>query len=148
MKKFKILNIVLAVLICFNLLIMTDCSYAVKKSDGIDEKEVEKLEENIDSLVKKIYSSSLYSPQDAEKLVDVQIMLNSLMGTNLNDPSYARLFYDAGYICKKREYVEEAIQYFTLVNERFPNSAYAKRAENELKKLGIAVGAEEEESSY
>ncbi len=128
-------GLIFAVLIIFQLYFL--CDFAEGKAKALSAEELAKVEENVDSLVKKVYASSLFAPEDAEKLVDTRTKLDEAMSANIKDPVYARLFFDVGYICKEREYVDESIRYFKLVNEKFPDTPYAARAVNELNKLGV-----------
>ncbi|OGI03985.1 MAG: hypothetical protein A2Y25_01135 [Candidatus Melainabacteria bacterium GWF2_37_15] len=144
MKKLFGLILILLIFVSFNLFVVSDPVSSAAKSKGLDEEQVKQLEQNVDALVKKVYASGLFSPQDAEMLVDIKTKLDSVIGTNTKDPMYARLFFNTGYILKEREYVDEAIQYFNLVGEKFPETPYAKRAESELKKLGVKSEGEAE----
>lgn len=148
MKKFVLLFLTIFTVVLLNLHVACDGASAIAKSKGLEEGEVQKMEENVDELVKKIYASSLFSPEDARKLVDIKTKLDTVLNTNAKDPMYARLFYDVAYICKQREYVDESIQYFKVVSEKFPETAYAERAANELRKMGIETGQSEEEEEY
>ena len=144
MKRFFGLILILLIFVSFNLFVVSDPVSSAAKSKGLDEEQVKKLEQDVDALVKKVYASSLFSPKDAEMLVDNKTKLDSVINTNTKDPMYARLFFNTGYVLKEREYVDESIQYFNLVSEKFPETPYAKRAESELKKLGVKSQSEAE----
>jgi len=145
MKNLKIFSLFIAVILGTQLFFAADYAFAASKTAALEEEDLKKIEESTDELVKKLYSSSLFSPEDAKKLVDIKTKLNTVMNSNLKDPIYARLFFDVGYICKEREYNDEAIQYFKLVNEKFSNTSYAQRALGELNKLGVNTEPEKQE---
>ncbi len=136
---------IISVITVFNTLTTCPCAYAVKKSAGLEEGEIEKVKENISNLNKKVHTYTLFSPEDSAKLVEVKMALNSLADGKISDPSYAELFYNAAYILKEREYKQDAIQYFSVVIKNFPQTVYAYRAKNELKKFGIKFDEEPEE---
>ncbi len=117
-----------------------------KKDDkpaGISEAEVKKINESISSLTKKIYALALFSPEDNEKLVELKFKLDDAMEASDHNPALAKLYYNAGYIYRKREYNELAVQCFQSVLMNFPQSTYAKRAKFELKHLGIEPATKE-----
>jgi hypothetical protein len=143
MGKNVFLSLIIAVIIVFQLFVI--CEPAPGKSVKLNEEEIQKIEENIDVLIKKIHASSLFSPEDVDKLVEIKTRLNSIADTNLRDPVYAELFYNAAFICKEREYKQDAIQYFSVITKNFPETVYSKRAFSELKNLGVKVEEDEEE---
>lgn len=117
---------------------------AVKKSGSLSEDEVTKVEENIETLNKKIHTMALFSPEDSEKLVEIKTKLNSIADGKIKDPLYARLFYEAAFIMKEREQKQDSIQYFLIVAKNFPESMYSKRAHSELKNFGVELNKEED----
>ncbi len=139
MKNLFTISFIFTAIMGIQLFFASDFTFAASKAPSLEEEELKKIEENTDELVKKIYASSLFSPDDAKKFVDIKTKLDTVMNSNLKDPMYARLFFDIGYICKEREYIDESIQYFKLVDEKFSDTAYARRARTELTKMGITT---------
>ena len=75
MNKNKLLTFtIITILAVSQLFLFCDTTEAAKKFKGISEEELVKIEENVDALVKKIYASSLFSPEDNEKLVDIKVV--------------------------------------------------------------------------
>ena len=111
---------------------------AKKKKKGLSEEEMTQITTTTDSLLKKVYSASLFSPKDNESLIDLKIKLDGAMAIAPN-PDFASLYYKAGYIYNKREYRDEAIECFQTILDNFSDSPYASRAMNELKKMGVKI---------
>lgn len=138
----KSLYLILAIIFAFTLYLPVNAQEAPKKKS-----DAEILAENIEYLNKKVYAASLFSAEDSGKLIEVRAQLNSMADTKLSNVSQAKLFYDAAFIFKAREYKQDAIQYFGVIAKNFPETVYAKRAINELKNYGIDLeeSGEEEE---
>ncbi len=101
----------------------------------------------IDNLTRKVYSNSLFSPQDNAKMIEVKIKLDNQMLIS-PDLTLAPLYYKAGNLYLAREYKKEAIDCFQTILENFPDTALAPKAAQALKNLGVEVvnpNAEEEE---
>ncbi|HSA05615.1 MAG TPA: hypothetical protein P5556_00390 [Candidatus Gastranaerophilales bacterium] len=137
MKKKILFNIIFLIIAVFQFAVFCEPLEAAKKAKGLDEEQVKKIEENIDILTKKIHAYSLFSPEDSDILVEIKSQLNSIADTNLKDPLYAKLFYNAAFLFKEREYNQDAIQCFNVVIKNFPETVYSNRALSELKKLGV-----------
>jgi len=146
MKRNLFIILIIPAIIAVQLFVPCPSVDAAKKTSSLEEEEIKRVEENIDFLNKKIHTLSLFSPEDSQKLVDIKTKLNSIADGNLKDPMYAELFYDAAFILKEREYKQDAIQYFSVVTRNFPETMYSKRALSELRKLGVKIEKEEEES--
>ena len=113
---------------------------AKKKKKGLSEEEMTQITTTTDTLLKKVYSASLFSPKDNESLIDLKIKLDSAMAIAPN-PDYAPLYYKAGYIYNKREYRDDSIECFQTILDNFSDSPYAARSMNELKKMGVKIVA-------
>ena len=142
MKKNIFLSLILAIAVVFQLFAI--CDSALSKSVKLEEEDVQKIQENVSGLIKKIHASSLFSPEDVDKLVEIKTQLNSIADTNLRDPVYAELFYNAAFICKEREYRQDSIQYFNVGTKNFPETVYSQRALAELKNFGVKIEEAEE----
>ncbi len=121
---------------------------AAKKTANNPEEEIKKIEQDVEDLTKKIYSSSLFSADDINKLIEIKTYLNSIADTNLRNPSYPKLFFEAAFLLNEREFKQDAIQYYKIVTENFPETLYSKRASDELQSLGIGIRKEEEDEEY
>ncbi len=139
MKKRILLGLILVLTAVSQMFAFCGSANAMKSSAKLDQTQIETLQKNISSLTKKINTSSLFSSEDIDKLVEIREQLNSIADTNLKDMMYARLFYDAAFIFKERDYKQDAIQYFSVVTKNFPETIYSKRALSELKKFGIDI---------
>lgn len=137
MNKNNFLTAFIAILAFFILLLSCTSTTDAKKSKGLTDDELKQVVENVDKLTKKVYARGLFSPEDNAMLVDVKTKLDSIMSSSFKDPVYAQLFYDTAYVCKEREYNDDAIEYFSLVTEKFAGTSYAKKATKELDVLGM-----------
>lgn len=138
----KLLHLILAAIFVFTLCLPADAQDAAEPPKKT-EKQI--LEENVEILTKKVYGSSLFSSEDSDMLIEIRTQLNAMADTKLSSPAQAKLFYNAAFIFKAREYKQDAIQYFKVVLENFPETVYSKRAISELEKYGVNLNEESEE---
>ncbi len=136
--------LIAALLVCFAATPEAFAKKKSKKSGGLNPAEIQEITQTIDSLTRKVYASSLFSPEENEKLIDVKIKLDNAMLTG-GSPELAPLLYKAGNLYRIREYREQAIECFQLVLENFPDTALGPKSKKELKKMGITIQSEEEE---
>ena len=141
MKKIAFLFFILiAFLICNT---TTNASYAAKKTtkkSGISAALMKEMSEDVDFLTTKIYSGSLFSPEDNAKLIKIKIQLDNQM-LIAPDATLAPLYYKAGNLYNSREYKNEAIDCYQTILENFGDTALAPKALKELNKLGVKVNA-------
>ena len=119
-------------------------AFAVKKSkkgSGMTPEDLDKVTISVNKLVKKVYSSSLFSPADNDTLFESKMKLDSEIQGESPDPSYADLVYKIAFILKEREFKDDAIIYYRTVMDKFPDSSYVPRAAEELRKLGVKLDA-------
>jgi hypothetical protein len=133
MKRF--FYFLFAFLLMLQLFIPAELAEAKKVS--LTEEQTKQLQDDVNLLIRKTHSSSLFDPADVEKLLGVCDTLNSLADGNLKDPMYAKLYSDTAYVLSKRDYKEDAIQYYSLVKDKFPDTIYSKKAQTELENLGV-----------
>ncbi|MFH0702377.1 MAG: hypothetical protein V2B14_02405 [bacterium] len=136
--KIKLLVFILVFGVFMSLLAPLD-TFAAKKSKGITPDELTQITTTINSLMKKIYASSLFSPKDNEQLIDIKLKLDTALETGGKDPSLPQLFYNAGFIYKEREFRDDAIECFKIILDNFPESLYSVKSINELKKMGVKI---------
>lgn len=123
-------------------------SQAAKKSKKsaavVTQDDINAMTETIDNLTRKVYSNSLFSPEDNSKMIEVKIKLDNQMLVS-PDLSLAPLYYKAGNLYLAREYKKEAIECYQTILENFPDTALAPKASQALKKLGVEVVTPSEE---
>lgn len=71
-------------------------------------------------LTKKIYSASLFSPKDNDKLINLKLQLYDLWSKNPTNRELAKPMYDTAVILKQREMYDEATELLNIVIENFP----------------------------
>ncbi len=117
-------------------------SQAAKKSKKsaavVTRDDLNAMTETIDNLTRKVYSNSLFSPEDNSKMIEVKIKLDNQMLVS-PDLSLAPLYYKAGNLYLAREYKKEAIECYQTILENFPDTALAPKATQALKKLGVEI---------
>lgn len=146
---------ILAFLILFTIIALsffTESSQAARKAGkkgGIKAEEIQAMSDTIDTLTKKVYAHSLFSPQDNQKMVEIKLKLDNQMLIS-PDTALAPIYYKAGNLYKARKYQNDAIECYQTVLENFADTAIAPKAAKELKALGVEVilptEGEEEES--
>lgn len=110
-----------------------------KKAKKLTDEEMTALTTSVNTLVKKVYASALFSPKDNENLVDLKIKLDSALPANTANPDFAMLYYKAGIVYREREYKEDSIDCFKTILENFPGTPYASKAMYELKKMNVKI---------
>ncbi len=141
MKKIIFLFLILIAFLACNA--TTNTSYAAKKTSkksGISAAQMKEMSEDVDYLTTKIYSGSLFSPEDNAKLIKIKIQLDNQMLVT-PDATLAPLYYKAGNLYKAREYKNEAIDCYQTILENFSDTALAPKALKELNQLGVKVNA-------
>ncbi|MDD3151215.1 MAG: tetratricopeptide repeat protein [Candidatus Gastranaerophilales bacterium] len=141
MKKLvSIIFIFLIVVIC-----ASDSAFAARKSSkgGLSPEELTKVTTDIEVLTKKVYSSSLFSPEDNQNLIDIKLKLDTAILSGAS-PEFAPLYYKAGNLYKDREFTDEAIECYQTVLENYADTPFSAKASKELGKMGIVIKSEEE----
>ena len=133
------------ILIMIGLLVFsmaTQDSFAAKKAKGaagaISQDDMNKMSETIDKLTKKVYSNSLFSPQDNSEMIEIKIKLDNQMLIT-PDATLAPLYYKAANLYLAREYKQESIDCFKTILENFPDTALAPKAKQALTSMGIEI---------
>lgn len=110
-----------------------------KKTAGIvSPEEMETMSATIDNLTKKVYSNSLFSPQDNAAMIEIKIKLDNQM-LIAPDSALAPLYFKAADLYKAREYKKEAIDCYQTILENFPDTALAPKAKQALSLMGVSV---------
>ena len=117
-------------------------SLAAKKSKktagAISQEDMTTMSETLDRLTKKVYSNSLFSPQDNSSMIEIKIKLDNQM-LIAPDAGLAPLYYKAANLYRSREYKKEAIDCYQTILENFPDTALAPKARQALKDMGIEI---------
>lgn len=139
----KILSLLLTLVFVFGLFIMDKPVEAAKKNSkkaakGMTADELDKINQTIDTLTKKVYAKSLFSPQENEEMIDVKIKLdNELLITQ--EPSLSQLYYKIGNLYKARGLNTTAIDCYQIILENFAQTPFAIKAKRELESMGIKI---------
>ena len=113
---------------------------AAKKAGKVSKEEVQQMSDDIDNIMKKIYSRALLSPKDSETLIGIKIKLdNSMLVATATE--LAPLYYKAGNVYKLRGMKPEAIDCYQTILENFSDTALAPKARAALEELGVTVTA-------
>jgi hypothetical protein len=126
LAKTLIISTLLTGIFCFQsgLSIVT-----AQRSSNIEQKQATESELNegiedtqkiIKELTLKIYSASLFSPEDNDKLIGLKLKLYDLWSKNPTNRELAKPMYETAGILNKREMKEEAIELLNIVIENFP----------------------------
>lgn len=105
---------------------------------AIPQEELTGMSNTIDNLTKKVYSASLFSPEENSSMINIKIKLDNQM-LLAPDPSLAPLYFKAGNLYRAREYRTEAIECYQTILENFPDTALAPKARKALSDMGIKV---------
>ena len=109
-----------------------------KSAASITQDDINAMTTTIDNLTRKVYSNSLFSPEDNAKMIEVKIKLDNQMLVS-PDLTLAPLYYKAGNLYLSREYKKEAIECYQTILENFPDTALAPKATQALKNLGVEI---------
>ncbi len=109
-----------------------------KSAAVVTQDDINAMTVTIDNLTRKVYSNSLFSPEDNSKMIEVKIKLDNQMLVS-PDLALAPLYYKAGNLYLAREYKKEAIECYQTILENFPDTALAPKATQALKNLGVEI---------
>ena len=116
-------------------------SFAAKKAGkggAIPAQKMTEMSETIDRLTKKVYSNSLFSPEDNSEMIEIKITLDNQM-LIAPDLTLAPLYYRAANLYNSRGYKKESIECYQTILENFPDTALAPKATQALKAMGINI---------
>jgi len=143
LKIFLVLISILSIgFVVFN---SSDVYAASKKKGkgGLSEEQLTQMSTELNTLTKKMYGASLFSPEDNEKLIGIKLSLDDAM-LKSSSPEYAPLYYMAGNLYKKRGYKDESIECYQTIMENFPDTVFAPKARQELTKMGVKFEVSDE----
>lgn len=147
MKKLLTLLCLFSIVFCLANIDSVEAARKKKtEASGLTQEQITSINSNIENLTKKIYSASLFSPQENAQIMQIKMQLDDQMLVS-PDTAYAPLYYKLGNLFKARDYKNEAIDCYQTVLENFSDTAMAPKAVKELKALGVVIkdpAAEEE----
>ena len=117
-----------------------------KVKASLTQEQLDDMNKKINTLTRKVYSNSLFSPQDNETMITIKLDLDDAMIKTVS-PEYAPLYYLEANLLKKRNYKNEAIDCYQTILENFADTAFAPKAKQELLKMGITIEEPQEETS-
>ena len=139
MRKILALLVLFAFIFC---LANVDSVQAAKKgkksAGGITQEELTAISSDVDTLTRKVYEASLFSPEENAKIIKIKMQLDDQM-LIAPDPVYAPLYYKLGNLLKARDYKNEAVECYQTILENFADTALAPKAANALKAMGVAI---------
>lgn len=139
MKKILALLLLFSFIFCLANMDSVQAAKKGKKTEaGISQEEVTTLSATLDTLTRKVYSASLFSPQENAQIVQIKMKLDDQM-LLAPDPSFAPMYYKLGNLLRAREYKNEAIECYQTVLENFADTALAPKAVKELKAMGVEI---------
>ena len=105
-----------------------------------------KINQIISYLTKKIYSASLFSPEDHSMLIDLKDKLIDMWSKNPTNRELAKPMYDTAIILKNRELYDESVDLLNVVVQNFPpgeeegeegvaNINYSAKAQDMINKI-------------
>lgn len=119
-----------------------------KKDDGKDaakqEAEIKAVIDPVDktltTLMVKIQSRGLFSPQDAGKLADVQLKLEGLMDLYPKAPQIVKSVFQTGILLTEREDYMNGYEMLSFVATQFPDNPYGLKAKSKILQLEKKLG--------
>jgi len=123
--------------------VIEDSALAAPKSKkkvkaSLSEEQLLEMNKDLNTLTRKVYSNSLFSPQENEKMITIKLDLDDAM-LKMVAPEYAPLYYLEANLLKKRNYKNEAIDCYQTILENFKDTAFAPKARQELLKMGVTI---------
>ena len=119
------------------------------KKKGLSQEVITEYTETVDNLTKKIYEHELYTPEDANKLIDLKLKLDEQMDV-LSEATFAPLYFKIGNIFRMRGNEKDAIICYQTILENFSDTAYGPKSKDILVDMGVEinnnVASDEEES--
>ncbi len=121
-----------------------------KKDDGKDaakqEAEIKAVVDPVDktltTLMVKIQSRGLFSPQDAGKLADVKIKLNGLIDQYPTSPLIVKSVFQAGLLFTEREDYMNGYELLSFLAAQFPENPYGLKAKSKILQLEKKLGSD------
>lgn len=117
-----------------------------KTKTSLNQEQLEAINKNLNTLTRKVYANSLFSPQENETMINIKLDLDDAMLKAVS-PEYAPLYHMEANLLKKRGYKNEAIECYQTILENFSDTAFAPKARQELTKMGVTIAVPVEENS-
>ncbi|MEM0951598.1 MAG: hypothetical protein AAGI66_05570 [Cyanobacteria bacterium P01_H01_bin.74] len=134
---------VVAVLVLSVIFALGNSSALAKKKGkkGKSDKEVEKIlepvQEDMDKLVLKMNGGFLFSPQEAQKMLEIKFTLIDLIDEYPKSKLVIKPVYQFGLLLQQREAYNDAYELLSFLADSFPDSAYGVRAKTQLNDLMV-----------
>lgn len=141
-----IIPILLIALFIFNQVLPANAAKSAKKK-GVSPEVITEYTDKIDGLTKKIYERELYTPEDANQLIDLKLKLDEQMD-NMSEAAFAPLYFKLGNIFRMRGEEKDAVICYQTILENFSDTAYGPKSKDILTEMGVEINlpAEAEES--
>lgn len=157
LKLFSIVGLTTAILLGSSTL--DDGVWAKKKKEkkkGPSAEEIEKklteeltpLNENLNTLLVKIQSRAIFSPEDSGHLVEIHYQLLSLLKQYPTHELLVQPVYQAGVLQMSRENYDQAFEMFRYLEINFPENPFTARAQHQFKKMRREMLAKGYEPDY
>lgn len=115
------------------------------KKKGLSQEKLNELVLSVDELTKKIYRHELYTPEDADKLIELKLQLDEQMDI-LPEASFAPIYFKIGNIFRLRGAQSDAINCYQTILENFAQTAYGPKARDILTEMGVEINIPDLES--
>lgn len=138
MRKLLALLLLFSIIFCLANVDSVQAKKSKKSSGGISAEELVVITNDVDTLTRKIYQASLFSPEENAKIAKIKMQLDDQM-LIAPDPAYAPLYYKLGYLFKSRDYKDDAIECYQTILENFSDTALAPKATKALTALGVVI---------
>ena len=138
--KFITYTLTFSLLFISTCFILNEANAAPKKKakGGLTQEQLDTINKNLNSLTRKVYANSLFSPQENETMINIKLDLDDAM-LKVAMPEYAPLYHMEANLLKKRGYKNEAIECYQTIIENFSDTAFAPKAKQELMKMGVTI---------
>lgn len=138
MRKVLALLLLFTVIFCLANVDSVQAAKKGKSAGGITPEQLTTITTDIDTLTRKIYEASLFSPEENSKIIKIKMQLDDQM-LIAPDPAYAPLYYKLGFILKSRGYKDDAVESYQTILENFADTALAPKATKALAALGVVI---------
>lgn len=145
----KMLAAVLMLGLMFSLLAPDADARRRKDDDGAAEqakieeeirKQLEPVNQELETLIKKMQGRSLFSPEDAGTLAEVKYTLLDLIYKHPKNPQLVKPIYQAGVLYSDREELNDSYELLHYLVEAFPEHPYGNKAKSKLDQLRQRYG--------
>ena len=112
-----------------------------KAAEAELKKGLDSVTKDLNDLMVKVQSRTLFSPSEAGKLVDIKYKLLDLMDQFPQNPMLAKPVYQAGTLFTDREAYNDAFELFNYLAQGYMSNPYGAKAKGQIQQLERRFGA-------